>query len=170
MTFSIDAQFLREEIGEGSIGEEYNDRVRSLILDCDDDDLDDTIDEILDDTSHLIHAALDELVRDVVKRRVCNASARLLATAEGDAYEHVVDCANDAGGSTTAVVEHLLAHRADHVDTPVCALATELKAEPHQLHPVELDGRLYWLQINHTERMYALYLRREADKDADDVA
>lgn len=80
-------------------------------------------------------------------------------TVQGTDYEHAVDAANDHGGSTAAVVEHLLARTSGsepvrdedylHVD--------DLATAPHQLHAVIHDGVQYWLHINHQQHLYTLY-------------
>ncbi|MGI8306990.1 hypothetical protein [Saccharopolyspora hattusasensis] len=60
------------------------------------------------------------------------------------------------GGSTTAVVEHLLT-AVSTTGTPVRATLDELRRGPHQLHEVDIDGRVHWLQINHHQCLCALW-------------
>lgn len=80
----------------------------------------------------------------------------------GDDYEQAVDAANDAGGSTQAVVEHL--SQWDHGtenDQAAAVLGTislaQLRSWPHQVHEVTSGGLEFWLLIDHGLRMYALY-------------
>lgn len=88
--------------------------------------------------------------------------AELVARAEGEDYERVVDAANALGGSTQAVTEHLLARGQDDGSASVRTIAAELEESRHQLHEVENDGARYWLQVDHHERVYALYRRVSA--------
>ena len=66
MSFSIDPAFIREEISEGSVGEQYDSTVRQVVAKAPAAYLDDLIDRVTGDIDHPLHDALDRLVADVV--------------------------------------------------------------------------------------------------------
>lgn len=83
---------------------------------------------------------------------------------QDDSYNEVVDAANDAGGSTHAVVAHLA--QGDYGEENDSAARIngytqreELERGPHQIHEVEHGGLHYWLQLDHHIGIYGLYRR-----------
>lgn len=95
--------------------------------------------------------------------------AELVARAEGEDYERVVDAANARGGSTQVVTEYLLARGREDGSSSLRTIAAELEESRHQLHEVENGGARYWLQIDHHERVYALYHRVSVAKPGTSV-
>lgn len=87
--------------------------------------------------------------------------------ATGPQYQDILRAAEDAGGSTVAVVDALV-HQARL--TPALLRTTvmlsQLREQPHQLHAVMQGGVGYWLQIDHDHQLYALHREPTAGGDA----
>lgn len=104
-------------------------------------------------------------VRSRVIAQLASDPLICIISLDGDDYEHAVDEANAAGGSTEAVVAHLSKwDYGEENDSAADALSDhteldELETLPHQLHEVDHDETRYWVLIDHGLRFYALYRR-----------
>lgn len=67
MSINIDAEFIKQEILNGSIGTRLTNSLRDSIDQMPDEQIDALIDEVYENTKHPIHGALDSLVRSIAE-------------------------------------------------------------------------------------------------------
>lgn len=159
---SLDADSIRCEVDEAPDAHDLSEAQAEYISDLDDQTLNQALVSAADDT---FWSAYDELRRNAIAALARQADELLLVVSvSGDDYERAVDEANDAGGSTRAVVQYLAQwDTGDEVDRASLingrVLLRTLEGWPHQLHEVTHDDTDYFLVIDHHLRFYSLYRR-----------
>lgn len=157
---TLGAESVRAELSEAPDAHDLTPAQVERILALSDDQIDAAIHDAADD--HFFDA-LYAVRRDAIAQ-LAKDPLVLVIHLSGDDYERAVDEANNRGGSTDAVAEHLsqwdygeetdaAAEVNGHTDL------SDLLALSHQVHEVSVGGLDYWLQLDHGLRFYALYRR-----------
>lgn len=156
----LGAESVRAELAEARDAHNLTKAQAERIAALPDAEIDAAIHDVVDDSFWEVY---DSMRHDAITRLAFDPLV-LIVFIQGQGYEDAVDAANDSGGSTEAVVEHLAQWDYGEENDSASEVngrteLTELERLPHQLHEVDHGGLHYWLEVDHRLGFYGLYRR-----------